>query len=100
MTRPVCAGTLLVRPLERRAGGQRRPKKLTVHSGSITSCEVDAETGLVVTSSESGSVCLWRSAAAMCALGDAAEVGLILVDTGVTQAWILPQEHVGASHRQ
>jgi hypothetical protein len=85
-----------VRPLERRAGGQRRPAKLRAHTAAVSICDADAESGLVLTCSDDATMRLWRSAAAMCSLGEEASLGVCSNDNPAFAAWILPQAHLGA----
>jgi hypothetical protein len=88
-------GSLTVRCLERRAGGQRRPARLCRHTRPVCALDACPESGLVLTSAEDGSVSLWRSAAAMARAEDA-ELGHLLVpaDGAASYAWVLPPAHL------
>ena len=90
------AGSLDVRCLERRAGGLQQPTRLRPHTDTVTACDADFSSGLVVTAAKDGSVALWRSAAAMAAQGAGALVGRCQHATSVRQAWILQPQHLGA----
>ena len=89
---------MTVRRLERRAGGQRRPAHLrATHQRPVCACDACPESGLVLTSSEDCNLVLWRSAAAMAACGDDAELARFALpfdDGPCSSAWLLPPRHL------
>jgi len=83
-----------VRCLERRAGGQRRPARLRVHRMPVCACDACPVSGLVLTAAEDTSACLWRSAGAMAARGEAALLARVESEGPSSYAWLLPPVHL------